>query len=56
MENTTYSKMPLIGDTAPSFTAITTQGPINFPDDFKGKWVILFSTQPTLLPSAQPSS
>ena len=37
------TKMPLIGDTAPSFTANTTQGTINFPDDFKGKWVILFS-------------
>ena len=36
-------RMPLIGDTAPSFTATTTQGQINFPDDFKGKWVILFS-------------
>lgn len=36
-------KMPLIGDTAPSFTATTTQGEINFPRDFKGKWVILFS-------------
>ncbi|MBN2150245.1 MAG: peroxiredoxin [Candidatus Lokiarchaeota archaeon] len=35
--------MPLIGDTAPSFKAKTTQGEITFPDDFKGKWVILFS-------------
>jgi peroxiredoxin (alkyl hydroperoxide reductase subunit C) len=37
------SKMPLIGDPAPSFKAVTTQGPINFPEDYKGKWVILFS-------------
>ncbi len=36
-------RMPLIGDDAPSFTAITTQGQINFPEDYKGKWVILFS-------------
>lgn len=36
-------RMPLIGDDAPSFTAVTTQGEINFPDDYKGKWVILFS-------------
>lgn len=36
-------KMPLIGDKAPSFTAETTQGKISFPEDFKGKWVILFS-------------
>jgi peroxiredoxin 2/4 len=35
--------MPRIGDQAPSFTAVTTQGPINFPGDYKGSWVILFS-------------
>jgi len=35
--------MPRIGDKAPSFTAVTTQGPINFPQDFEGSWVILFS-------------
>lgn len=35
--------MPLIGDTAPSFTAKTTMGEIKFPNDYKGKWVILFS-------------
>ncbi|GAB1402808.1 peroxiredoxin [Elusimicrobiota bacterium] len=36
-------KMPLIGDDAPSFKAKTTQGDINFPADYTGKWVILFS-------------
>lgn len=36
-------KMPLIGDEAPAFTAKTTAGEINFPEDYKGKWVILFS-------------
>ncbi len=36
-------RMPLIGDKAPSFSAVTTQGTINFPEDYKGKWVILFS-------------
>ena len=35
--------LPLIGDAAPSFTAVTTQGTIHFPEDYKGKWVILFS-------------
>ena len=35
--------LPKIGDKAPSFTAVTTQGTINFPEDYKGKWVILFS-------------
>ena len=42
MENT-YTRMPLIGDPAPAFKAITTQGEMNFPEDYKGKWVILFS-------------
>jgi peroxiredoxin 2/4 len=35
--------MPRIGDKAPSFTAVTTQGEINFPEQYKGGWVILFS-------------
>ena len=35
--------MPRIGDKAPSFKAVTTQGDINFPQDYAGKWVILFS-------------
>ncbi|MBN2558902.1 MAG: peroxiredoxin [Clostridia bacterium] len=43
MEETTTYRMPLIGDPAPSFKAKTTQGEINFPDDYKGRWVILFS-------------
>jgi peroxiredoxin 2/4 len=37
------NRMPLIGEKAPSFVAETTQGPINFPEDYKGKWVIFFS-------------
>ncbi len=35
--------MPLIGETAPSFKAVTTQGEVSFPEDYEGKWVILFS-------------
>lgn len=35
--------MPLIGDKAPAFEAETTRGTVRFPEDFKGKWVILFS-------------
>ena len=35
--------LPLIGDPAPSFTAETTNGTVNFPADYQGKWVILFS-------------
>lgn len=43
MENTEFYRMPLIGDKAPAFKAVTTQGEIYFPEDFQGKWVILFS-------------
>jgi len=43
MEEMQVNRMPLIGDPAPSFKAVTTQGPINFPGDYQGKWVILFS-------------
>ena len=39
----TPRKMPLIGEDAPAFQAVTTQGNLNFPADYKGKWVILFS-------------
>ena len=38
-----YSQMPMLGDRAPQFTATTTNGDINFPDDYYGKWKILFS-------------
>lgn len=37
------NNMPLIGDVAPSFVAQTTNGTIKFPDDFRSRWVILFS-------------
>lgn len=42
-EETNSYSMPLIGDKAPVFTALTTQGTVNFPEDFKGKWVLFFS-------------
>ena len=42
-EEVAAKHLPLIGDDAPAFTAQTTQGPINFPGDYKGKWIILFS-------------
>ncbi|MBN2597134.1 peroxiredoxin [Labilibaculum sp.] len=35
--------MPRIGDKAPEFRAVTTQGNIHFPNDYSGSWVILFS-------------
>jgi peroxiredoxin (alkyl hydroperoxide reductase subunit C) len=40
---TSYTPMPRIGDAAPAFEAVSTQGNIKFPEDYKGKWVILFS-------------
>lgn len=35
--------IPLIGDSAPEFGAITTNGYIHFPNDYRGKWVVFFS-------------
>lgn len=43
MDNMNTHSMPLLGEPAPAFRAATTQGEINFPADYKGKWVILFS-------------
>lgn len=37
------SKIPLIGSTAPSFKAKSTEGNIKFPDDYGKSWKILFS-------------
>jgi peroxiredoxin 2/4 len=36
-------RIPLIGEKAPSFTAETTTGTLNFPGDYGKKWKILFS-------------
>ena len=36
-------RLPLIGEKAPEFKAETTQGTVNFPKDYEGKWVIFFS-------------
>jgi peroxiredoxin 2/4 len=46
MENTPnaeFFSMPRIGEKAPEFKAVTTQGDINFPSDYAGNWVIFFS-------------
>lgn len=43
MEEKAITALPLIGQPAPEFKAVTTQGNINFPGDYKGSWVILFS-------------
>jgi peroxiredoxin (alkyl hydroperoxide reductase subunit C) len=44
--------IPLIGEKAPVFTADTTYGPINFPTDYKGKWVVFFSHPGDLSPDS----
>ncbi|HQF55170.1 MAG TPA: peroxiredoxin [Fibrobacteria bacterium] len=41
--NATPVSLPRIGDKAPAFKAVTTQGEINFPEQYSGSWVILFS-------------
>jgi peroxiredoxin 2/4 len=43
MEEKEVFSMPRIGEKAPEFKAVTTQGGINFPGDYEGGWVILFS-------------
>ncbi len=42
-QNQEIFAMPRIGEKAPEFKAVTTQGEINFPADYKDAWVILFS-------------
>jgi len=59
MENNEEYKgqpMPRIGDKAPAFKAVTTQGEIDFPKQFEGSWVILFSHPADLRRSALRSS
>ena len=41
--NEPLNRLPLIGDKAPEFKALTTNGTVNFPEDYKGKWVLFFS-------------
>jgi peroxiredoxin (alkyl hydroperoxide reductase subunit C) len=42
METEEIKRMPIIGEPAPEFSAVTTHGPLKL-SDFRGKWVILFS-------------
>ena len=42
-ERNEITAMPMIGDPAPQFRAMTTMGKVNFPEDYRGSWVILFS-------------
>jgi len=44
MENLNEKKsMPLLGDNFPQMTVQTTHGIKNLPEDYKGKWFVLFS-------------
>jgi peroxiredoxin 2/4 len=42
-QDQTTITVPMLGDDAPSFTAESTTGTVNFPSDYGGKWKILFS-------------
>ena len=37
------TRIPMMGEIVPSFWARTTQGEVNFPKDYEGKWVVFFS-------------
>lgn len=50
MEENIINRMPGIGDKAPAFHAVTTQGEMDFPKDYSGKWVVLFSLQMDFTP------
>jgi peroxiredoxin 2/4 len=55
MDNFFYlneTKISRIGDQAPAFRSVTTQGTIYFPADYFGKWVILFSYSPDFAPES----
>ena len=43
MECCGQNSFPLIGDKLPSIQVKTTQGMINLPGDYRGKWLVLFS-------------
>jgi hypothetical protein len=48
MEERLENRLPLIGDKAPSFKAATTQGEINFPEDYKKNGLFYFRIHLTL--------
>ena len=43
MENKMEEKFPLIGDKLPEMEVQTTHGKRKLPDDYSGKWLVLFS-------------
>lgn len=50
MDNCRANNTPGIGEAAPAFRALSTQGEINFPADYQGKWIVLFSYQADFTP------
>lgn len=44
------TRMPMLGEKAPKFSAKSTNGNLNFPDDYYGKWKILFSHPASFTP------
>ena len=42
-DKTTHSHMPLLGEEFPQINVHTTHGKMRLPNDFKGKWFVLFS-------------
>ena len=46
------TKISRIGNQAPAFRSVTTQGTIYFPADYFGKWIILFSYSPDVAPES----
>jgi len=43
MQNEVRSGIPLLGEVMPSMEVQTTHGMKKLPDDYKGKWIVLFS-------------
>jgi len=43
MHNDETQSFPLIGDKFPEMEVQTTEGKVKLPEDYKGKWVVLFS-------------
>ncbi len=40
---TAYISIPSVNSAAPAFQAVSTEGDFDFPESFKGRWVVLFS-------------
>ncbi len=43
MRSRKTTSFPLVGEAIPAFTAETTKGTLRVPEDFKGRWLVLFS-------------